>query len=146
MLRKYKDDQEDNVKLKDMKEQLTEMENDYEVMLRAREESKKQMEAKFQDIFRQIQANKDFTNSEVKRVNDTLKAFESKFGNELGKLRAEFEGKIASLREYDREQLRLATERMDLIEASIEQEKQDRLRETEETLHPVKTHLSSLQR
>ena len=47
MLRKYKDDQEDNVKLKDMKEQLTEMENDYEVMLRAREESKKQMEAKF---------------------------------------------------------------------------------------------------
>ena len=62
-----------------MKHQLTEMDHDYDVMLRERIESKKQLEAKFQDINRKIQANKDFTNAEVKRVKDTLKAFTSKF-------------------------------------------------------------------
>ena len=57
------------------------MKNDYEDMLRAKEEAKKQMIAKFQDIHRKIKSNKDFTSSEVKRVKDTLKAFESKFFN-----------------------------------------------------------------
>ncbi len=62
-----------------MKHQLKEMDHDYDVMLRERIESKKQLEAKFQDIARKITANKDFTNAEVKRVHDTLKAFTSKF-------------------------------------------------------------------
>ncbi len=72
---KFRPQQEDNTGLKDMKHQLTEMDHDYEVMLRERIESKKQLEAKFQDIARKIQANKEFTSAEVKRVKDTLKAF-----------------------------------------------------------------------
>ncbi len=75
----FQEDQDDNQNIKKMKHQLTEMDHDYDVMLRERIESKKQLEAKFQDIARKIQANKDFTNAEVKRVNDTLKAFTSKF-------------------------------------------------------------------
>lgn len=43
----FKEDQDDNKMLKEMKHQLTEMDYDYDVMLRERTESKKQLEAKF---------------------------------------------------------------------------------------------------
>ena len=79
------------------------MDHDYDVMLRERVESKKQLEAKFQDIARKIQANKEFTNAEVKRVKDTLKAFQSKFEYKLKLLREEFEEKIKKSKEYNRE-------------------------------------------
>jgi hypothetical protein len=46
--------QDDNIPLKDMDQQLKEMDQDYEVMLMERIESKKQLEAKFQDIQRKI--------------------------------------------------------------------------------------------
>jgi hypothetical protein len=55
-----------------MDTQLKEMDKDYEVMLMERIESKKQLEAKFQDIQRKIQANRDVSAAEIKRVQDTL--------------------------------------------------------------------------
>ena len=102
-----------------MKHQLTEMDHDYDVMLRERIESKKQLEAKFQDIARKIQANKDFTNAEVKRVKDTLKAFQSKFEYKLKLLREEFEEKIRVMKDSNRNEFKRAKERMDNIEVGI---------------------------
>lgn len=43
----FKDHQDQNKELKEMKHQLSEMDQDYDVMLRERIESKKQLEAKF---------------------------------------------------------------------------------------------------
>ena len=43
----FKEHQDHNKELKGMKHQLTEMDHDYDVMLRERIESKKQLEAKF---------------------------------------------------------------------------------------------------
>lgn len=43
---------------------MIEMDQDYDVMLREKVESRKQLEAKFQDIARKIQANRDFTGAE----------------------------------------------------------------------------------
>ena len=51
---KFIPQQDDNVPLKEMGNQLKEMDKDYEVMLMERIESKKQLEAKFQDIQRKI--------------------------------------------------------------------------------------------
>jgi len=46
--------QDDNKALKDMDNQMNEMDQDYDVMLREKVESRKQLEAKFQDIARKI--------------------------------------------------------------------------------------------
>jgi hypothetical protein len=46
----FAETQDDNVPLKNMDNQLIEMDRDYNVMLMERIESKKQLEAKFQDI------------------------------------------------------------------------------------------------
>ena len=50
----YKGQQDENVPLAAMDSQLVEMDRDYNVMLMERIESKKQLEAKFQDIQRKI--------------------------------------------------------------------------------------------
>ena len=137
----FREHQDDNKGLKDMKHQLTEMDHDYDVMLRERTESKKQLEAKFQDIARKIQANKDFTNAEVKRVKDTLKAFQSKFEYKLKLLREEFEGKIRAMREHNRDEFHIADERMDKIESSIKKEVKDRIVESDEHIYALRTEL-----
>jgi len=64
----FLEQQDANEPLKNMDYQLNEMDQDYNVMLMERIESKKQLEAKFQDIYRKIQANRDFTKAETKRV------------------------------------------------------------------------------
>ena len=63
-------------------------------MLREKIESRKQLEAKFQDIARKIQAQRDFSLAEQKRVRDTLKALQSKFEFKLKELKETYEAKI----------------------------------------------------
>ena len=138
--------QDDNKELKEMKHQLTEMDHDYDVMLRERIESKKQLEAKFQDIARKIQANKDFTNAEVKRVRDTLKAFTSKFEYKLRLLKEDFEEKIRKMKEHNRNEFRIAKDRMDAIEDSIHKEISDRIIESDEHLNATRADLQAQQR
>ena len=139
----FAEDQDDNQKIKEMKHQLKEMDHDYDVMLRERIESKKQLEAKFQDIARKITANKDFTNAEVKRVQDTLKAFTSKFEFKLRQLKEEFEEKIRLMKEHNRNEFRIAKERMDIIDESIHQEVKDRIVESDEAILIVRTDLNN---
>jgi len=85
-------------------------------MLMERIESKKQLEAKFQDIYRKIQANRDFTKAETKRVQDTLMAFRSRFEHNLKSLKDEFEEKIRLMREFNREDFKRAEKRLDMLE------------------------------
>ena len=117
-----------------MDNQLLEMDRDYNVMLMERIESKKQLEAKFQDIQRKIQANRDFTKAEEKRVNDTLKAFRAKFEHKLKTLREDFEKKISDMRKYNRDEFANAESRLDRLENSIVQEINDRITETDEKI------------
>lgn len=102
-----------------MGNQLKEMDKDYEVMLMERIESKKQLEAKFQDIQRKIQANRDFSEAEIKRVQDTLKAFRSRFEINLRDLKEEFELKVKQMRDHNRQEFKVADNRLDRLENSI---------------------------
>ena len=129
-----REQQDANQPLKDMDNQLSVMDQDYNVMLLERIESKKQLEAKFQDIYRKIQANRDFTKAEEKRVQDTLMAFRSRFEHNLRSLKEEFEEKIRLMREFNREDFKRSEKRLDLLEASIDQEISDRITETDATI------------
>ena len=138
----YIGQQDENVPLAAMDNQLVEMDRDYNVMLMERIESKKQLEAKFQDIQRKIQANRDFTKAETKRVNDTLKAFRAKFENKLRVLREKFEGKINAMRDQNRVEFKNAEERLDRLEGAIAQEIDDRVTETDEQINQTQDTLN----
>ena len=126
--------QDDNVPLKDMDIQLNEMDQDYEVMLMERIESKKQLEAKFQDIQRKIQANRDFNKAEAKRLHDTLLAFRNRFETNLKNLKDEFENKVRVMREFNREDFARAEDRLDTLENNIYKEIADRVSESDATI------------
>ena len=104
-------------------------------MLMERIESKKQLEAKFQDIQRKIQANRDFNKAESKRLHDTLKAFRNRFETNLKNLKDEFETKIRLMREFNREDFKNADERLDNLEHSILKEISDRVTESDATIN-----------
>ena len=145
MITKFEEEKRNNPMYKEMKKQLELMQGDYQDMLVAREENKKQLEAKFQDIHRNIQGNFDFTDSEFKRVKDTLKAFNSKFTHNLTLLREEFEQKIGDFREYNHRRLKETTDRLDKIEDLIIKERDDRISETDTTVGIVKNNLDGVQ-
>ena len=138
----YLGKQDDNVELLAMDNQLVEMDRDYNVMLMERIESKKQLEAKFQDIQRKIQANRDFTKAETKRVNDTLKAFRARFEHKLRVLREKFESKINAMRDNNRIEFKRAEERLDRLENAIAQEIEDRVTETDEQINQTQDTLN----
>ena len=109
-------------------------------MVRQREETKKQLNAKFADINR----NKDFTSAEMKRVKDTLRAFESKFTHQLRNMRKEYEEKIEEFRSFNKAKLTETKDRLDKIEDSIHQEREDRIRETHQENRNVLTLQTNL--
>jgi hypothetical protein len=125
---------------------MDEMGNDFEDMQRAREEAKKQLEAKFQDVHRKIQATKDYVASEGKRVNDLLKAFQGKFEFQLHELQ-DFVQKSLDQERREREVLaKQSQDRMDLLERMIIAEAEERKKQTDEMLAPIRAHLNSLQK
>ena len=141
----FRNNQDDNIPLKDMDNQMIEMDQDYDVMLREKIESRKQLEAKFQDISRKIQANRDFTSAEQKRVKDTLKALQSKFEYKLKELKDEFDGKINAMRKHNREQFDLAEKRLTALENAITKEVDDRVKESDDLIYETKDELTELQ-
>lgn len=97
-----KDQMKDNEKLKGLSTQLVDMHNDFEDMKRNREEAKKQLEARFQDIYRKIQNMKEMIEMEEKRVNESIKAFQSKFDYQLNELKTNVYNDIAQEKQYVR--------------------------------------------
>ena len=121
-----KKEMKDNQKLKGLDGQMGEMHNDFEDMKRTREEARKQLEAKFQDIYKKLAALKEALETEAKRVNNSLKAFESKFLCLLKELKDEFK--------KDMEE-----------EKKLEQEREERLKQNEDTLGNIQNRLTALE-
>ena len=141
-----KNEMKDNEKLKGLQNQMGEMHNDFEDMKRTREEAKKQLEAKFLDIYKKIQSMKDALDSEAKRVNDSLKAFQSKFEYMLSQFRDSIYKDFNDEKTYTRQTLEDHTNKLNLLEKMIINEREERMRQTDEQLNPIRTHLSNLQR
>lgn len=112
-------------------------------MLMERIESKKQLEAKFQDIQRKIQANRDFNKAEAKRLHDTLLAFRNRFETNLKNLKDHFENEVRMMREFNREDFANAEQRLDTLENNIYKEIADRVSESDATVAQTQDKLTS---
>ena len=135
----------DNQKLKGLDGQMGEMHNDFEDMKRTREEARKQLEAKFQDIYKKLAALKEALDTEAIRVNNSLKAFESKFICLLNELKEELRGEMNKEKEYVRQKLDDHEKKLDDLDKKIEQEKQDRMKQTDEVLGNIQNRITDLE-
>ena len=79
-------------------------------------------------------------------MRDTLKAFTSKFEYKIRLLKEDFDEKIRKMKEHNRNEFRIAKERMDAIEDSIHKEVSDRIVESDEHLNATRADLQMQQR
>jgi predicted phage tail protein len=102
----------DNQKLSGLQSQIGDMHSDFEDMKRTREEAKKQLEAKFLDIYKKISDMKEAIAVEAKRVNDSLQAFQSKFEYLLNELKEYTDKQFIDEKNSTIERFLLQNERM----------------------------------
>jgi len=135
----------DNEKLGALGKQMNQMSDDFEEMKRAKDEARKQLEARFQDIHRKLDNTKEFIISEGKRINHTLLAFQSKFENELTIMSDRFQNQHDTLVVSIDQRFKETHERSNVLEEMINQEREERLRQTDEQLRPIRAKLLELE-
>ena len=131
-------------KLSSLKSQMKDMSQDYQDMIKAREQAKKQMEGRFNDVYSGIEQNKQFTLAEGARVMETLTAFQNKFENKLETAKDTIEKEILAEKKVLTEQLTKINTKLDSLDKTLADEKQERIKQTEETLAPVRKDLDRM--
>jgi len=86
--------------LNNLNKQILVMYEDFEDMKRARDDARKQLEARFLDIHKKLQYMHEALNSEGRRVNDSIKAFSSKFDFLLNELEVNFYKTLTEEQEF----------------------------------------------
>lgn len=136
---------DDRDRREEIDDQMQELNNDYEDMIRAREESKKQLEAKLQDVHRKIQAARDFVNAEGKRVKDMLKAFQSKFEYQMQDFKSFLDSTMSKESSIRKEMDSKNQARLNSLVETLRLEKENRKQILENLIGPVREHLEALQ-
>lgn len=136
---------DNNPKLKGLQGQIDETYQDFEDMKRTREEARKQLEAKFQDIYKKIEKLKEAMDAEAVRVNNSLKAFQNKFECLLKEISDSIRNEISVEREFVRSKFVEHESNMSRLERMIIEEREDRLRQTDEQLKPIRSQLTKLE-
>lgn len=135
----------DREKLGLLRSQMDEMSGDFNEMSRAREEAKKQLEERFQDVYGRISSTREYVTNEGKRVNEVLKNFQAKFETDLKDL------KNFTIKCFDDERNARETgeaqanRRIDELQRNIEREKEERRKMTDDMLKPIRDNLQWLQ-
>lgn len=129
---------EDQERMQLFQGQLKQMTEDFDFMKRNKEEAKKQLDARFQDIeryrhspFRKIQNSKDFIATEGKRINDTLHAFQHKFEHELKATRDDLTNQLNGLRSDTDNNFSKTNGHVTNLTNKLNEEKADRIKQFE---------------
>jgi hypothetical protein len=89
--------------LVNLNKQILVMYDDFEDMKRARDDARKQLEARFLDIHKKLQYMQEALDSEGRRVNDSILAFSSKFDFLLVELEESFYKSLEEEQEYTKQ-------------------------------------------
>ncbi|KAL4456582.1 hypothetical protein ABPG74_000689 [Tetrahymena malaccensis] len=134
----------ENEKLNLFANQVDQMRDDFEDMKRSREEAKKQLEAKFQDVHRKIQNTKEFIAAEGKRINDTLLAFQSKFETEMKNIKTYFQKQHDEYTVQVQQRFEKVEDETKRLDKKIDEEREERLRQSDENLREIRKQLETL--
>ncbi len=132
-----------NPKLDALKAQMKDMGNDYQDMIKAREESKRQLDGKFSDVYKRIEDNKQFTTSEGARVMATLTSFQEQFEKKLETAKDTIGKEMQEEKKDLTEQLAMMAKKLAALEKGVADEREERRRKTEENLAPIRQEIES---
>ena len=90
----YEATKKDNLKVLGLDDQIGQVREEFDEMMRLRNEAKRLLELKFKDVYQKIKDNKQHTIDEGKKVNESLKAYQEKYSQQMLDLRAELTEKF----------------------------------------------------
>ena len=96
-------------------------------MMRLRNEAKRLLEEKFKDVYQKIKDNKQHTIDEGKKVNESLKAYQEKYLQQMMDLDHELTVKFTEETTYQHNEIERGNNRMEQLETLLAKEKADRI-------------------
>ena len=126
-----------NEKIDLLKQQTDLMDTALEDMKKNREEAKKQLEARFQDVYRKINNVRDFVVDEGKRINGTLLAFQNKYELKLSELDKRHTQMHEDLEKSANERFDQVNAEQKRLDEEIAKERQERIIQNEESFAKV---------
>ena len=85
----YEATKKENLKVKGLDDQIVQVNEEFDEMMRLRNEAKRLLEEKFKLVYQKIKDNKQHTIDEGKKVNESLKAYQEKYARQMQELRDE---------------------------------------------------------
>ena len=131
-------------KLVALKSQMKDMSQNYQDMIKARAEAKKQLEARFQTVYDQIEENKQFTINEGNRVMAKLNAFQETFENRLISTKETIKNEIMTENNFVVNKLKEINSKIDDLDKELEEEKQERIKQEEMDLAPIRQDIEGI--
>eukprot|EP00347_Sterkiella_histriomuscorum_P007515 403348623 len=121
------------------------MDQDFDEMMRMRNEAKKRLEEQFKDVYQKIKDNKQHTINEGRKVNDSLKQFQDKFIELMNQLSTELTDQIKYETDYMESERVRGHDRMQYLEDLLSKEREDRIDSLESQLVPVRQNLRKIE-
>ena len=75
----YEATKKENLKVRGLDDQIGQVNEEFDEIMRLRNEAKRLLEEKFKDVYQKIKDNKQHTIDEGKKVNESLKAYQYKY-------------------------------------------------------------------
>lgn len=134
-----------NAKLMKLAQEVERMSEVFEEANRARAEERQLRDDMHQDLLRRIKLVQEYMKEETKKLSELMKNFTSKFETELQNVKDEQMTKLNTKVSVVNQNLgKLEAWSRDL-DTAIEQERQDRLRETEAVMAPIRKKVARLE-
>jgi len=135
----------ENEKITYLQEQTQMMDVALEDMKRNREEAKKQLEARFQDVYRKINNTKEFVISEGKRINGTILAFQSKFENKMDDMNNNLQNQHDNLNNRCETKFTSIDDECMRLQSEIDLERKERLKQNEDNFNMIRDEINNVQ-
>lgn len=135
---------EQHQKLNSLTAQVEGMAAVFEEANKAREEHRKMLEERHQDVLRRITDTRDYVEQESKRLKDTLHTFQAKFNHELAGLRSDLLSDLNNMVVQIRTTISGLEGQVTDLEEALRQEKEDRIKQTEEILGGIRKQVEQL--
>ena len=113
------------------------MNEEFDEMMRLRNEAKRLLEEKFKDVYQKIRDNKQHTIDEGKKVNESLKAYQEKYAQQMKDLNDELTVKFNDETDYQHSEIKRGNDRMQFLEELLAKEKEDRIESLDTQLAPI---------
>lgn len=134
-----------NAKLLKLAQEVERMSEVFEEANRARAEERQLREDMHNDLLRRIQLVRDYMGTETKRLSELMKDFTSKFEKDLQDVKDELMTKLNTKISVANQSLSRLENWSSELDRAIEQERQDRLRETEAVMAPIRKKVARVE-